>query len=82
MKTLVAAAPRDMRELAPLAAGEVEHPAVARGVRYLLATRNAHGLWDEEWYTAVGFSRIFPLWALARYHNLRQGGDEAVGYDM
>jgi len=79
--------------LALMAAGEVDHPAVARGVRYLLATRQPHGLWDEPWYTAVGFPRVFylryhgyraffPLWALARYRNLRQGGDEAIGYGM
>ncbi len=71
--------------LALMAAGEGKHAAVARGVRYLLATQSAHGLWDEEWYTAVGFPRVFylryhgyrayfPLWALARYRNLREEG--------
>jgi squalene-hopene/tetraprenyl-beta-curcumene cyclase len=71
--------------LALMAAGEGKHPAVTRGVRYLLATQAAHGLWDEEWYTAVGFPRVFylryhgyrayfPLWALARYRNLREEG--------
>jgi squalene-hopene/tetraprenyl-beta-curcumene cyclase len=79
--------------LALMAAGEVESPAVARGVRYLLATQQPHGLWDEPWYTAVGFPRVFflryhgyraffPLWALARYRNLRQGREEALGYGM
>jgi len=68
-----------------MAAGEVNHPAVARGVRYLLATQRPHGLWDEKWYTAVGFPRVFylryhgyrayfPLWALARFRNLRRSG--------
>ncbi len=67
-----------------MAAGEGEHPAVARGIAYLLATQQPHGLWDEEWYTAVGFPRVFylryhgyrayfPLWALARYRNFRRG---------
>jgi squalene-hopene/tetraprenyl-beta-curcumene cyclase len=62
-------------------AGEGAHPAVARGVAYLLERQNAEGLWDEPWYTAVGFPRVFylryhgyraffPLFALARYRNL------------
>lgn len=66
-----------------MAAGEVRGAAVARGVRYLLDTRNAEGLWDEKDFTAVGFPRvfylryhgyaaIFPLWALARYRGLIQ----------
>jgi squalene-hopene/tetraprenyl-beta-curcumene cyclase len=67
--------------LALMAAGEVNHPAVARGVDYLVETQSADGLWDEASYTAVGFPRVFylryhgyraffPLWALARYRNL------------
>ena len=66
--------------LALMAAGLDEHPAVRRGVDYLLATQTADGLWVEEFYTAVGFPRVFylryhgyrayfPLWALARYRN-------------
>jgi len=69
-----------------MAAGEVDNPAVERGVRYLLATQNAAGLWDEPWYTAVGFPRVFylryhgyraffPLMALARYRNLSERGE-------
>ena len=76
-----------------MAVGDVEHPAVARGVRYLLATQKPHGLWDEEWYTSIGFPRVFylryhgyraffPLWALARYRNLRHGNDTTVAYGM
>jgi squalene-hopene/tetraprenyl-beta-curcumene cyclase len=67
--------------LALMAAGEVNHPAVARGVDYLVETQSADGLWDEASYTAVGFPRVFylryhgyraffPLWALARYRNI------------
>ncbi|MDE2230322.1 MAG: squalene--hopene cyclase [Alphaproteobacteria bacterium] len=70
--------------LALMAAGEVDNPAVARGVEYLVKTQQPHGLWDEAWYTAVGFPRVFylryhgyrayfPLWALARYRALRTG---------
>jgi squalene-hopene/tetraprenyl-beta-curcumene cyclase len=69
--------------LALMAAGEVNHPAVARGIAHLVATQAADGLWDEASYTAVGFPRVFylryhgyraffPLWALARYRNLRK----------
>jgi squalene-hopene/tetraprenyl-beta-curcumene cyclase len=76
-----------------MAAGEQDHPAVARGIRFLIETQKAHGLWDEEWFTAVGFPRVFylryhgyraffPLWALARYRNLRQSNDKRVPYGM
>ena len=76
-----------------MAAGETDHPAVGRGIAYLLATQKEHGLWDEEWYTAVGFPRVFylryhgyraffPLWALARYRNLSRGNDKHVAYGM
>jgi squalene-hopene/tetraprenyl-beta-curcumene cyclase len=62
-------------------AGEAAHPAVARGIAFLLERTNAEGLWDEPWHTAVGFPRVFylryhgyraffPLFALARYRNL------------
>jgi squalene-hopene/tetraprenyl-beta-curcumene cyclase len=69
--------------LALMAAGEVGHPAVARGIAYLVETQASDGLWEEESYTAVGFPRVFylryhgyraffPLWALARYRNLQK----------
>ena len=68
-----------------IAAGEIDHPSVRRGVDYLIATQAADGFWDEEHYTAVGFPRVFylryngyskffPLWALARYRNLKDAG--------
>jgi squalene-hopene/tetraprenyl-beta-curcumene cyclase len=79
--------------LAMMAAGEVEHPAVARGVEYLIATQSEKGLWDEQRYTATGFPRVFylryhgypkffPLWALARYRNLRNTNSRVVGVGM
>ncbi len=72
-----------------MAAGEVENPAVARGIEYLTATQNEKGLWDEQRYTATGFPRVFylryhgyskffPLWALARYRNLRKTNSRVV----
>ncbi len=79
--------------MALMAAGEVGHPAVARGVDYLLGTQAADGLWPEQRFTAVGFPRVFylryhgyarffPLWALARYRNLRLAGSKAVAWGM
>jgi squalene-hopene/tetraprenyl-beta-curcumene cyclase len=76
-----------------IAAGEVEHPAVARGIEYLMTTQAPGGLWDEQRYTATGFPRVFylryhgyskffPLWALARYRNLRQTNSRVVGVGM
>ena len=76
-----------------MAAGEVENPAVARGIEYLTATQNQKGLWDEQRYTATGFPRVFylryhgyskffPLWALARYRNLRKTNSRVVGVGM
>ena len=76
-----------------MAAGEVDNPAVVRGVEHLQNTQNAAGLWDEEYYTAVGFPRVFylryhgykaffPLWALARYRNLQQSNAAQVMVGM
>jgi len=76
-----------------MAAGEVDHPAVARGVQYLAAAQGADGFWNEPRYTATGFPRVFylryhgyskffPLWALARYRNLKRGNTRAVAYGM
>jgi squalene-hopene/tetraprenyl-beta-curcumene cyclase len=76
-----------------MAAGEVGHPAVARGVQYLIATQTQKGLWDGQRFTATGFprvfylryhgySRFFPLWALARYRNLKDTNTRAVGVGM
>jgi squalene-hopene/tetraprenyl-beta-curcumene cyclase len=79
--------------LALMAAGEVDHPAVARGVRYLLATQTEKGVWDEQRFTATGFPRVFylryhgyckffPLWALARYRNLSNTNSRVAGVGM
>jgi squalene-hopene/tetraprenyl-beta-curcumene cyclase len=76
-----------------MAAGEVGHPSVARGIKYLIDTQTQKGLWDEQRYTATGFPRVFylryhgypkffPLWALARYRNLRNTNFGVVGVGM
>lgn len=79
--------------LALMAAGEVDHPSVERGVAYLARTQAQDGLWDEERYTATGFPRVFylryhgyrkffPLWAMARYRNLKRANDPRVAFGM
>jgi len=79
--------------LALMAASEVGHPAVARGVAYLMESQDRDGNWDEPWYTAVGFPRVFylryhgyraffPLWALARYRRLSRGNSQQVPFGI
>ncbi len=76
-----------------MAAGEVDHPAVARGIAYLASTQAGDGFWNEPRYTATGFPRVFylryhgyskffPLWAMARYRNLKRGNRRAVAWGM
>ena len=79
--------------LALMAAGEVDNPAVARGIGYLASTQGNDGLWEEQSFTATGFPRVFylryhgyrrffPLWALARYRNLKSGNSRKVAFGM
>lgn len=76
-----------------MAVGEIDRPAVLRGVQYLARTQTASGLWDEERFTATGFPRVFylryhgyrkffPLWALARYRNLKASNTTAVTFGI
>ncbi len=76
-----------------MAAGEVDHPAVARGIEYLADHQGADSFWNEPRYTATGFPRVFylryhgypkffPLWALARYRNLKRGNAHKVAWGM
>jgi squalene-hopene/tetraprenyl-beta-curcumene cyclase len=68
--------------LALMAAGEAHSPEVAAGVDYLLRTQGADGFWNDPYFNAPGFPKVFylkyhgydkffPLWALARYRNER-----------
>ncbi len=72
-----------------MAAGEVDHPAVANGIGYLTETQGEDGFWDEALFTATGFPRVFylryhgyskffPLWAMARYRNLKAANTKTV----
>ncbi|MCP4330978.1 MAG: squalene--hopene cyclase [Alphaproteobacteria bacterium] len=79
--------------MALMAMGEVDSETVKRGVDFLMTAPRQGTKWDEQWYTAVGFPRVFylryhgysayfPLWALARYRNLRRANDKSVAYGM
>jgi squalene-hopene/tetraprenyl-beta-curcumene cyclase len=74
-----------------MAAGEVDHDAVKKGVAWLASQQKPDGEWDEEPYTAVGFPRVFylryhgyrlffPLMAMARYRNLQRSNDRRVAW--
>ena len=76
-----------------MAAGQVDHPAVERGIRYLQRTQAADGFWAESRYTATGFPRVFylryhgyskffPLWAMARYRNLKGAASGSMRIGM
>lgn len=47
-----------------IVAGHADHPAVLRGVRYLVETQKINGEWNETEFTGTGFPRVFYL----RYH--------------
>ncbi len=64
-----------------MTAGEVNSQPVQDGISYLLRHQSSDGLWQDPWFTAPGFPRVFylryhgyskyfPLWALARYRAL------------
>jgi squalene-hopene/tetraprenyl-beta-curcumene cyclase len=76
-----------------MAAGRIDDPAVVRGIAYLIAHQDCDGNWDEPWFTAVGFPRVFylryhgyraffPLWALARYRRLLLANSRQVTFGL
>ncbi len=76
-----------------MAVGEVQGTEVARGIEWLMANQDAAGLWGQEVYTGGGFPRVFylryhgypryfPVWALARYRNLRAANAERPAWGM
>ncbi|HSZ52795.1 MAG TPA: prenyltransferase/squalene oxidase repeat-containing protein, partial [Caulobacteraceae bacterium] len=76
-----------------MAVGRADHPAVARGITWLMENQGEDGVWPEATYTGGGFprvfylryhgySKIFPLWALARYRNLARANSGRVAYGM
>ena len=76
-----------------MAAGRIDHPATARGIDWLRLHQDGGGVWPEDAYTGGGFPRvfylryhgyakIFPLWALARYRNLKRANTTRPAYGM
>ncbi len=76
-----------------MAAGEVDAPEVAAGLRYLTEAQAGDGFWTEERFTAAGFPRVFylryhgyskffPLWAMSRYRNLKNANRLTAQYGM
>jgi len=67
-----------------LATRDPAEESATRAVEYLLERQQADGSWKEGAFTGTGFPRVFylkyhlyqisfPLYALARYHNVRYG---------
>jgi squalene-hopene/tetraprenyl-beta-curcumene cyclase len=67
-----------------LAVAGPNDPAVERAAAWLIEHQNADGTWDEDEFTGTGFPCVFylkyhlyrisfPLYALARYDNMRKG---------
>ncbi|HVB59027.1 MAG TPA: squalene--hopene cyclase [Candidatus Acidoferrales bacterium] len=76
-----------------LATAGASDPAVERAVGWLMTRQNADGTWDEEEFTGTGFPCVFylkyhlyrnsfPLYALARYDNLRKGRRKFAGVQV
>jgi squalene-hopene/tetraprenyl-beta-curcumene cyclase len=68
-------------------------PAIHRAAQYLLEKQNQDGSWEEEEFTGTGFPCVFylkyhlyrdsfPLYALARYRNLRESASEFCGVEV
>jgi squalene-hopene/tetraprenyl-beta-curcumene cyclase len=67
-----------------LAVAGPDDPSAVRAVSWLVSYQNDDGTWDEAEFTGTGFPQVFylkyhlyrnsfPLYALARYDNLRKG---------
>jgi squalene-hopene/tetraprenyl-beta-curcumene cyclase len=73
-----------------LATGGVDDPAAERAAAWLVSHQMEDGTWDEDEFTGTGFPCVFylkyhlyrnsfPLYALARYDNLRNGRARFAG---
>lgn len=76
-----------------MAAGEVDSVSVKGGIEYLLREPHEEGKWEEEYFNAVGFPRIFylryhgyrsffPLWTLSRYKQLKSRNNKLPQYGL
>ena len=70
--------------LALIAAGEVDHPAVERGIQHLAETQLEDGSWDEPYFTGTGFPGYGIGKRLSRYPKPTddgyQGPDMPAGF--
>lgn len=71
-----------------MATRDISDPAITCAVQYLLDEQTEEGFWKETEFTGTGFPRVFylgyhlyrdsfPLYALARYQNLRSKSAQA-----
>ncbi|HEX4003803.1 MAG TPA: squalene--hopene cyclase [Candidatus Acidoferrales bacterium] len=71
----------------------VDDPAVKRAADWLVSHQNEDGTWDESEFTGTGFPQVFylkyhlyrnsfPLYALARYDNLRRNTERFKGIQI
>jgi len=76
-----------------MAVSETASPEVERGIAWLMVNQEDDGLWGQELYTGGGFPRVFylryhgypryfPVWALARYRNLKAANSGKVAWGM
>ncbi|HWF36900.1 MAG TPA: squalene--hopene cyclase [Candidatus Acidoferrales bacterium] len=76
-----------------LAVAGPNDPAAERAVEWLVSRQNPDGSWDEEEFTGTGFPCVFylkyhyyrnsfPLYALARYENMKKGRKKFAGVQI
>ncbi|SRR5579875_52264 len=76
-----------------LASAGPDDPAAARAAAWLVSHQNEDGSWDEDEFTGTGFPCVFylkyhlyrnsfPLYALARYDNLKNGRQPFKGVQV
>ena len=79
--------------LALIAAGESDNKAVIKGISYLINEKKEKIGWEDQYFNAVGFPRVFylkyhgyslyfPLLALARYKRLRHLNNLSTGFGI
>jgi squalene-hopene/tetraprenyl-beta-curcumene cyclase len=79
--------------LALMAVGRLESETVRRGIEFLIRSFDHNVGWQDEHYNAVGFPRVFylkyhgyakyfPLFALARYRNLKLGNVKRTPFGL